>query len=219
MINPYGLKGIPAWLWRLLRRFPGRKPASKLSTLDYVVLDTETTGFDYEKDRILCIGALKLSHQRIRVQDALEVYIEQEHYNCDSTAIHGILSREERPRLQEAEALRLFVDYLGEAVIVAHHAQFDMTMINTALQRHGMPKLTNKVLDTSTLYRKTLIASPLIRKKERYTLDDLADTYDISKKDRHTALGDAYITAIAFLKILQALNKKGITTLGKAMGR
>jgi DNA polymerase-3 subunit epsilon len=84
-------------------------------------------------------------------------------------------------------------------------------MINRALARHGMPPLKNKNIDTSNLYKKTLIKSNLITRKSQYSLDELADKYNISKKDRHTAIGDAYITAILFLKILTKLkDKKGI---------
>jgi DNA polymerase-3 subunit epsilon len=217
MINPYNLKNLPPWMWKLLQGMAARTPDTDLDKLSYVVLDTETTGFDYQKDRILCIGALRLNDRRIKVRDCLEIYIKQEHYNHTSTEVHGILSREERPCLQEREAMEIFLEYLGEDVIVAHHANFDMTMLNNALQRNGMQKIENYTLDTSTLYRKTVISSPVVPRKERYTLDELADKFDISKKDRHTALGDAYITAIAFLRILHSLKKKGITTLRQAI--
>ena len=76
-------------------------------------------------------------------------------------------------------------------------------MINKALERNGLAILKNRTLDTATLYKKTLIKSYLLERKDHYTLDDLADKFDISKKDRHTAMGDAYITAIAFLKIVK----------------
>jgi DNA polymerase-3 subunit epsilon len=217
MINPYNLKNLPPWMWKLLKGMASGTPDTDLDKLSYVVLDTETTGFDYQKDRILCIGALRLNDRRIKVRDCLEIYIKQEHYNHTSTEVHGILSREERPCLQESEAMEIFLEYLGEDVIVAHHANFDMTMLNNALQRNGKAKITNFTLDTSTLYRKTIISSPVVPRKERYTLDELADKFDISKKDRHTALGDAYITAIAFLRILHSLKKKGITTLRQAI--
>lgn len=208
---------LSAWGRKLLTRLAFRIPDAALDDLGYVVLDTETTGFDYEKDRILCIGALRLQGHSIHARDCLEIYIRQEHYNHTSTEIHGILSREERPYLEEKEALQTLLEYLGGDVIVAHHANFDMTMLNNALQRHGMGKITNFVLDTSGLYRKTVISSTVVPRKDRYTLDELADKYDISKKDRHTALGDAYITAIAFIRIRHALRKKGITTLRQVM--
>jgi DNA polymerase-3 subunit epsilon len=174
----------------------------------FVVLDTETTGFDYENDRILCIGAVVLQNHRIPIQESLEVYIQQEHYNKATAQIHGILRASVLNRPNELEGLQQFLDYLGDSIIVAHHTFFDVSMINKALERNGLPKLKNKSLDTAHLYKKTLLYSPLLVRKESYTLDELADKFDISKKDRHTAMGDAYITAIAFLKILNKLKEK-----------
>ena len=174
----------------------------------FVVLDTETTGFDYTNDRILCIGALVLQNNIISIQDSFEVYVEQDHYDKSTAQIHGILKDFVVKRPSESEALQLFLEYLGDSIIIAHHAHFDITMINRALVRNGFPELQNKALDTGVLYKKTLIKSHLFERKDHYTLDDLADKFDISKKDRHTALGDAYITAIAFLKIIKKLREK-----------
>jgi DNA polymerase-3 subunit epsilon len=171
----------------------------------FVVLDTETTGFDYENDRILCIGALVLQNGIISVQDSFEVYIEQEHYDKSTAQIHGILKAFVLKRPNELEALQQFLAFLGDSIIIAHHTVFDVTMINKALERNGLPQLVNHRLDTAILYKKTLIKSHLFKLKDHYTLDDLADKFDISKKDRHTALGDAYITAIAFLKIVKKI--------------
>ncbi|MFH6957646.1 PolC-type DNA polymerase III [Flavobacterium aquidurense] len=174
----------------------------------FVVLDTETTGLDYENDRILCIGALVLQNGVISVQNSFEVYIEQDHYDKSTAQIHGILKAFVIQRPTEREALEQFLAFLGDSIIIAHHTIFDVTMINKALERNGLPELTNKRLDTAILYKKTLLKSHLFERKDHYTLDDLADKFDISKKDRHTALGDAYITAIAFLKIVKKLKEK-----------
>ncbi|APA01051.1 DNA polymerase III subunit epsilon [Flavobacterium commune] len=174
----------------------------------FVVLDTETTGFDYVTDRILCIGAIVLQNGTINVQDSFEHYIDQEHFDKSSVQIHGIIRRDVLNHKSEIEVLQLLLDYLGDSIIIAHHTKFDITMINTALERNGLAKLTNKTLDTAILYKKTLIKSNLLQHKDHYTLDDLADKFDISKKDRHTAMGDAYITAIAFLKIIRKLKEK-----------
>lgn len=175
---------------------------------NYVVLDTETTGFDYVTDRILSVGAVRLQGEVIHVNQSLELYLQQDHYDRETSTIHGILRGEEQPRLNEKEAMKRVREYIGEDIIVAHHARFDLKMLNRAMRRQGLPPLRNTVLDTSTMYKKTLISSPLLKKQEAYSLDTLADKYNISKKDRHTALGDAYITAIAFLKIVKLLRKK-----------
>jgi DNA polymerase-3 subunit epsilon len=184
-----------------------------INTTRFVVLDTETTGFDYKNDRILCIGAVVLQNNTISIQDSFEIYIEQELYNKSSAQIHGILRDFILNHPKEPDALEQFLTFLGDSVIIAHHTKFDVTMINNALERNGFSKLKNKTLDTAELYKKTLLISPILERKEHYTLDDLAEKFDISVKDRHTALGDAFITAIAFLKILEKMKKKKEITL------
>jgi DNA polymerase-3 subunit epsilon len=179
----------------------------------FVVLDTETTGFDYTNDRILCIGALVLQNGVIPINESLEIFIQQEHYDQASAKIHGILKECVIERPTELQALQEFLTFLGDSIIIAHHTVFDITMINKALERNSLPELKNKTLDTAVLYKKTLLISNLLERKEAYSLDELADKFDISKKDRHTAMGDAYITAIAFLKILKKLREKKEVTL------
>ncbi|MFV8373596.1 PolC-type DNA polymerase III [Flavobacterium sp. LB2P74] len=184
------------------------KLSNDIDAARFVVLDTETTGFDYTTDRILCIGAVVLQNNTIPINGSFEVYIQQEHYDQATAKIHGILKEFVIDRPTELEALQQFLDFLGDSIIIAHHTLFDITMINKALERNGLPELKNKTLDTAVLYKKTLLVSNLLERKETYSLDELADKFDISKKDRHTAMGDAYITAIAFLKILNKLREK-----------
>lgn len=206
------IKTILSYVWDTSDKSSDEDLLGDINTARFVVLDTETTGFDYEKDRILCIGAIVLQNNTISIQDSFEVYIEQEHYNKATAQIHGILKDFVLDRPKELEALQQFLAFLGDSIIIAHHTAFDVTMINKALERNGLPELKNRTLDTAKLYKKTLLSSYLLERKDHYTLDDLADKFDISKKDRHTALGDAYITAIAFLKILKKLREKGEVT-------
>lgn len=179
----------------------------------FVVLDTETTGFDYNNDRILCIGALTLENGVINLENVFEHYIDQEHFDKSSVQIHGIIRSDVLDHKSEIQVLQLFLDYIGDSIIIAHHTLFDMTMINNALARNGLDKIKNRTLDTATLYKRTLIKSNLIQYKDHYSLDDLADKFDIAKTDRHTAVGDAYITAIAFLKIIRKLKEKDHTIM------
>ncbi|MFD0798671.1 PolC-type DNA polymerase III [Maribacter chungangensis] len=171
----------------------------------FVVLDTETTGFDIKEDRILSIGALVLHQNMIQPKQAFEVFLEQKHYDKSTAKIHGILRTGKQKRITELEGLQRTLKILENSVLVAHHTGYDVAMLNSALKRNGLPKLKNKTLDTSKLYFKTLGRIKQKESNRHSSLDDLAKMYDISKKDRHTALGDAYITAIAFLRILEKL--------------
>ncbi|NKI27847.1 3'-5' exonuclease [Arenibacter sp. 6A1] len=196
--------------WKTYENCFLEKQPEEVNLVRFVVLDTETTGFDYIYDRILSIGALNLTNNHIAINQSFELYLIQDHYNAETAKIHGILKNGRGTEcITEIEALKQFLAFVGNAVIIAHHTIFDINMINQALERHQLPKLLNKTLDTSTLYRNTLLTSNVFKKKDHYSLDELAEKFDISMKDRHTAIGDAYITAIAFLKIWTRLKSKG----------
>ena len=175
------IKTILSFVWDTSEKSTDEDLLGDINSTRFVVLDTETTGFDYDNDRILCIGAIVLQNNTISVQDSFEVYIEQDHYNKATAQIHGILKDFVLDRPKELEALQQFLDFLGNSIIIAHHTAFDVTMINKALERNELPILKNRSLDTAVLYKKTLIVSNLLERKDHYTLDDLADKFDISK--------------------------------------
>ncbi|WP_430426548.1 3'-5' exonuclease [Maribacter litoralis] len=200
-------KNLPEF-WKSYESLFKETQSKNFDDLVFVVLDTETTGFSFEEDRILSIGAVKIKKEIISVQDVFDIYLEQEKFNKETVHVHGLLKNGQRDCISEISAMQKLVEYVGNAIIVAHHAGFDMGMLNTALERHGLPKLKNTVLDTGVIYKKTLIKSYLVQPKSNYSLDELAEKFSISRKDRHTALGDAYITAVAFLKIISRLKEK-----------
>ncbi|OMP30850.1 PolC-type DNA polymerase III [Mangrovimonas sp. DI 80] len=201
--------------WERYAALFDHEPELDLQTSRFVVLDTETTGFDYNIDRVLCIGAVEIVNRQINVSNTFETYIRQERFNEKTVEIHGILKHERIVTFSEDEAIQQFLAYVGNAIIVAHHARFDMTMINEMLKRKGLPVLKNKVLDTVNLYRATRIKSNFIQYDKPYTLDEIAENYILDVSDRHTAAGDALITALIFLKTTAILSNKKKLTLSK----
>ncbi|MCQ0112156.1 DNA polymerase-3 subunit epsilon [Zhouia amylolytica] len=198
--------------WRTYEALFKEKPPQTLKETRFVVLDTETTGFDFKEDRVLCIGAVSLINNTIDLSESFELYIKQDRFNPQTVAIHGIIKNEKVNMLDEDEALKRFLKYIENSVLVAHHAGFDIGMLNQILKRMALPKLKNKVLDTMILYRATRITSNLIDQEKNYSLDEIAENYNIELQDRHTAAGDAYITAMAFIRIVAKLNKNGKLT-------
>ncbi|OAD44687.1 3'-5' exonuclease [Polaribacter atrinae] len=189
-------------------------PKLPLNETRFVVFDTETTGFNRMRDRVLSIGAVSLTNNTLNVNDSFEVYLKQEVFNPETVHIHGILKEGNITKITELEALKLFLKYIGNSILVGHHVGFDIIMINQILERNQLPEIKNKTLDTEHLYRTskhTVYQNTL--QKERYTLDKLCDELNVSKSDRHTASGDALITAIVFLKIIARLNKNDNLTV------
>ncbi len=175
----------------------------------FVVFDTETTGLHIKNDRILSIGCISITDLKIKVSDQLECYVKQEQFNAETVKIHGLLKQGKLTKINESEAMERFLAYIENAVLVAHHAAFDIAMVNNALKRLGLPKLKNKVLDTGHLFQKTKLDTS----KLHFSLDELANRFKIPMHDRHTASGDAYITALLFLKLLSKLNVNSKLTL------
>lgn len=79
----------------------------------------------------------------------------------------------------------------------------------------GLPKLRNKVLDTGMMYKKNRLITNLIDRDKVYSLDEIAEAYNIDLVDRHTATGDAFITALVFLKLLGRIGNKDSLSLDK----
>ncbi|MFC6861198.1 3'-5' exonuclease [Zunongwangia atlantica] len=206
---------LPEYWQKYSAKFNKNQLEQLVTETTFVVLDTETTGFDQEKDRILSIGCVKVKDNKLLVANSFEIYLKQEKFNPDTVEIHGLIKHERFETFTEEKALQLFLKYIGDSILVAHHAGFDINMINAAMKRNHLPKLKNRVLDTGVLYRKTRIISNFIDQHKSYTLDEVALAYNIDLKDRHTAIGDAFITAIAFLKILGRLKRKKLKELFK----
>lgn len=181
----------------------------ELSKCRFVVFDTETTGLNYKKDRILSIGGTTVINNEISVLDSLELYIKQELYNPESAPIHGILKQGTFEKVNETTAIKKCLEFIGTDILVGHHISFDVAIINQSLKRYGLGKLKNKTLDTEILYKRLVHPINKTLQEKRYSLDELAEALKIPLHDRHTAAGDSLITAIAFIKIVHKLNSDG----------
>ena len=181
------------------------KQGKEIQNLRFVVFDTETTGLNPKEDRILSIGTVGIKNMTIKIQDNLECYLIQDIFKNDSVKIHGILKTGHHKKIEEKVAIELFLNHIQNAVLVAHHAAFDVAMINAALKRMGLGKLKNRVLDLGHIFKKTDINRS---SKTHFSLDELSEQFKIPLHDRHTASGDAYITALLFLKIVAKFQLK-----------
>lgn len=178
-----------------------------IKTSKFVVFDCETSGLNPKKDRILSMGAVTIIDNEIKISETFERYLEQDIFNRESVAIHGLLKHGKQTKHTEEEAIKDFLKYIEGAILVGHHVSFDVNCVNYALKRMGLPKLKNKTLDTGILYKKSKHELYAEMYNKIYTLDELCEEFNIQKKDRHTAYGDAYMTAILFFRILKKLNK------------
>ncbi|GJM31399.1 MAG: DNA polymerase III subunit epsilon [Saprospiraceae bacterium] len=206
----------PAWL-RYAALFDKKLNRKKqIRDIHFVLIDTETTGFDFRKDHILSIGAIGIRNYEMDISDRFEYYLKQEDYHPGkSIEVHGILPSRSQKGISEKEMLIQFLDFCQDRIIVGHHIGFDIAMLNTAMKKHFGKQLKNKVVDTGILAQRLEITHAIYPiDHSRFSLDALCQQYHIAPRNRHTASGDAFITGILFLKLLDRLEKRGISTLG-----
>lgn len=165
----------------------------------YCIVDLETTGLDLEKDAIINAAAVKIKSGRIT--KIYETYIKPPTpIPVESIQWHGITDELLTDKPGIAEVLPEFLDFIGESLIVGHHINFDVKMLDRHLQEYfGCGLEGTPWLDTMLLHK-------LVMENNTSTqLDDLLNVYCIDCGQRHRALGDSIATAKVFLRILQEL--------------
>lgn len=182
----------------------------------FVVLDSETTGLNPRVDRLVTIGAVAIQNSEIVLEDSFDALIRID-YNTDAVTVHGVTRDQSLHGVDEAAALEQFLHYLRDGVIVGHHIGHDIATIDAALERHWGIKLLNRSLDTMdlTLHLErdgAFVGRPPIRE---FTLDGLCAMFGVIPHDRHTAGGDAFLTAQVFLRLLRLAERFSRGTLAR----
>jgi len=182
-----------------------------LAQLAYTVFDTETTGLEPSAgDEIIQIGAVRIVNRRLLRHEAYEQLIDpQRSLPPQSVKIHGITAEMLTGQPPIAHVLPIFRAFVADTVLVAHNAAFDMRFLELKEAATGI-RFDRPVLDTF------LLSAVLFPTQETHRLEAIAERLGVSVMGRHTAVGDAIVTAEVFLKMLPLLAEKGIRTLGEA---
>jgi DNA polymerase III epsilon subunit family exonuclease len=178
--------------------------ARRLLETDFVVFDLETTGAKAPPCRVTEIGAFRVSRGEITEQFHALVNPETP-IPAFITSLTGIDDEMVKDAPVFADIAYALLEFLGDSVLVAHNAQFDMRFLNHEIGLiYGEYKIANPCLCTVQLSRKLL---PNI---ENHKLKTVAEHYSISLINHHRASDDAYATAKIFVNLLEMLDGRGI---------
>lgn len=192
---------------------PSRELAeTSLAELAYTVFDTETTGLQPgQGDRILQIGATRIVAGKLRRQECFDQLVDPERdIPAAGIPIHGIRPEMVAGQPTIGQVLPAFHGFAADTVLVAHNAAFDMRFLQLQEESTGV-RFTQPVLDT------LLLSAVVHPQQESHRLEAIAERLDVEVLGRHTALGDAMVTAEVFLKLVPLLAAQGIVTLGQAL--
>jgi DNA polymerase-3 subunit epsilon len=183
-----------------------------LAELSFTVFDTETTGLEPSQgDEIIQIGATRIVAAKLRRQECFEQLVDpQRPLSAAGMAIHGITPEMLRGQPLIGAVLPAFHGFVHDTVLVAHNAAFDMRFLQLKEAATGL-HFDQPVLDT------LLLSAVVHPEAESHRLEAIAERLGVPVLGRHTALGDAMVTAEVFLKLLPLLQAQGIHTLGQAL--
>lgn len=169
----------------------------------YTVVDTETTGLDSQKDRVIEIAAIRVRGGKEVAR--FETLVKPgRKLSKKITEITGITDEELKDAPTPQDALQRFVDFLMDDIIVAHNANFDVNFIYDSLERYELPPLKNNYVDTLRLAKYVL---PDI---DNYKLASLAKYYKIPQPVAHRALADCETTMHLLQKLGEDIEKQSI---------
>ena len=182
-----------------------------LAELTYTVFDTETTGLNpSDGDEIIQIGATRIVNGKLLRQECFDQLVDPQRALAPaSLAIHGIRPEMLAGQPKILDVLPVFHAFAFETVLVAHNAAFDMRFLQMKEGISGL-RFDQPVLDTM------LLSAWVHPNQESHRLEAIAERLGVTVIGRHTAVGDACVTAEVFLKLIPLLRAKGVHTLGEA---
>lgn len=182
----------------------------KLNETDFVVFDLETTGAKTPPCRITEIGAYRVQNGKITEEFHTLVNPEMP-IPFFITGLTGISDRMVRHAPKFNEIAADFLEFIGDSVLVAHNAHFDLRFLNHEIGRiHENYRVANPSLCTVQLSRKLL---PHI---ENHRLNTVAEYYSVALVNHHRASDDARATAHIFINLLDELQIRGVEDLAAA---
>ncbi len=182
-----------------------------LSELTYTVFDTETTGLNPAGgDEIIQIGAVRIVNGKVLRSEYFDQLVDPRRLIPPAgIQIHGITPDMVRGQPTIGEVLPAFHSFCADTVLVAHNAAFDMRCLELKEKQTGL-KFDHPVLDT-------LLLSALVHEnQESHRLEAIAERFGLTIIGRHTAIGDAMVTAEILVQLIPLLAEKGVHTLGEA---
>jgi len=169
----------------------------------YVILSTEKTGLNPDKDVILSFGCFGVVNDSLLIGDNFEVVLLQYKFLHDNELSNVFIVESKLQKLGEPEAIQSLLQYIDNATLVGYRIDTDVEIINTALEKMDCGRLKNEPLDLEIMHCRLNDIN-----NKQFTLDELCTLYKVPISDRNSASEEAYKMGLLFLKLKSRLGLK-----------
>lgn len=176
----------------------------------FVAFDFETTGLHPAVDRVVEFGAVRFT-VGTELAEFEELANPGMKINPDAARVSGITDEMVAGKPSIEEVLPRFMEFAGDAILIAHNAAFDTSFLRAELQRAGHPTVENLIIDTQTLAQKAFPG------KKSYSLQNLVEMLGIPENNAHRARDDARQCMRLFEHCVQALSFMGDLPIGDVL--
>ncbi len=197
------------WNRKALREKRYEKLFEPYTGTELVVLDTETTGLNPQKDEILSIGAVIIRDNKILMNQSFECFVKPSaNISKESIKIHHIRECDLSEAIEVEDAIRQLLDFMGNRPIVGYYIDFDHKMISKYTKQIIGSTLPHPTIELSSMYYKRY------RKSSSYEFVDLhfdamMNALELPFLGKHDALNDAIMSAMIYLKLKSMPEYKG----------
>jgi DNA polymerase III subunit epsilon len=176
---------------------------------EWVAIDCETTGLDVSRDQVVAIGAVRIAGNRVLTSERLELLVRPERkVSRESVRVHMLRERDVAQGIDQVQAMRRLLQFIGSRPLVGYYLEFDVAMLNREIWPLLGVRLPQRKLEVSAMYYD--YKNRRLPMHERDRMIDLRfatmmNDLGLPLREAHDALNDAVMAALAFIKLRRLL--------------
>jgi DNA polymerase III subunit epsilon len=180
---------------------------------EWVALDTETTGLDVHRDQVVSIGAVRIVGNRLLTSQRLELLVRPERaMSAASVRIHQLRESDVAHGLDQENAMRRLLEFIGSRPLVGYYLEFDVAMLNREIWPLLGVRLPQPKIEVSSMYYDWRNRQLPAHERGNATIDlrfaTMMNALGLPLRDAHDALSDAVMAGLAFIKLRWLLGQR-----------
>ena len=176
---------------------------------EWVAIDCETTGLDVSRDQVVAIGAVRIAGNRVLTSQRLELLVRPERkVSRESVRVHMLRERDVAQGIDQVQAMRRLLQFIGSRPLVGYYLEFDVAMLNREIWPLLGVRLPQRKLEVSAMYYDYKNRRLPLHERDRMIdlrFATMMNDLGLPLREAHDALNDAVMAALAFVKLRRLL--------------